>query len=167
MWHFNTLELSQHHPKSLIKHTIPNHSFLGALNAHHKVTSSMWKIMISHWLWVSNFWAKLLVNQETNIAQHLAVQVYLTHPRLGNQPLTLHGSADLANVSPILKGTPASITWGFVLGFVYRFRGIRHSIQWSKTSKVLSPPAYHAPQVTTLPSCRGQGVLSIIYLLWW
>ena len=72
---FNTLELSQHHPKSLIKHTIPNHSFLGALNAHHKVTSSMRKIMISHWLWVSNFWAKLLVNQETNIAQHLAVQV--------------------------------------------------------------------------------------------
>ena len=93
--------------------------------------------------------------------------ISLTHPRLGNQPLTLHGSADLANVSPILKGTPASITWGFVLGFVCRFRGIRHSIQWSKTSKVLSPPAYHAPQVTTLPSCRGQGVLSIIYLLWW
>ena len=160
---FNTLELSQHHPKSLI-------------NTHHSESFIPWGTECTpqgYQFNAENNDKPLAVGIQTFGQNYLSIRKptlpniwqsrYLTHPRLGNQPLTLHGSADLANVSPILKGTPASINWGFVLGFVYRFRGIRHSIQWSKISKVLSPPAYHAPQVTTLPSCWGQGVLSIIY----
>ena len=144
---------------------------LGALNAHHKIASSRWKMMIIHWLW---FWGihvacKLTSQSVKHKLPNIWQFRYLTHPRLGNQPMAVHGSAyqhhpSYPNVSwSDPEGNINHLgTWGSVFGFVCRFRGFRHSSGLKPPRDCHLQHTMHPRSPHFRPSCRGEGVLSAV-----